>query len=93
MSCNERLLHSVPSVWLQVSLKGGFKSTQREHMKVARRSNLLDKMPNRSSVQANNTTSSATAPAAAAVAAPALPPVSLGILGYGPFLCLFVAGR
>ena len=61
-------------------------------MKVARRSNLLDKMPNRSSVQANNTTSSASAPAAA-VAAPALPPVSLGILGYDPFLCLFVAGR
>lgn len=78
MSCNERLLHSVHLVWLQVSLKGGFKSTQREHMKVARRCNLLDKMPDRSSVQANTTASSA---AAAAVAAPALPPVSLGILG------------
>nr|KAG5700277.1 hypothetical protein BaRGS_022904 [Batillaria attramentaria] len=52
-----------------VPLKDGFVPTQKEQLKVVRRSNILDKMPNRSSTapQSNN------APAAAA-AAPALPP-------------------
>ncbi|KAK7087471.1 coronin-1C-like isoform X2 [Littorina saxatilis] len=57
---------------IMVSLQGGFKSSHKEQLKVARRSNVLDKMPNRSStIQSNNTTgSAAAAPAAAATALP-----------------------
>ncbi|KAL8599971.1 hypothetical protein ACOMHN_038970 [Nucella lapillus] len=59
---------------VMVSLKGGVQSTQKDKLKVVRRSNILDKGPvNRSStVQATNNTANAGAPPAAA--APALPP-------------------
>lgn len=55
---------------IMVSLKDGFVPTQKEQLKVVRRSNILDKMPNRSSTiqPANN------APAAVAAATPTLPP-------------------
>ncbi|XP_071094408.1 coronin-1C-like isoform X1 [Haliotis cracherodii] len=53
---------------IMVSLKGGFVSTRKDALKVVRRSNVLDKMPSRTS-QAQSTNSEA---AAAAV----LPPIS-----------------
>ena len=58
---------------VKVSLKGGFVSTKKEVLKVARRSNVLDKMPNRAS-QAQSHMASVNSSEAAAAAV--LPPVS-----------------
>ncbi|XP_041348894.1 coronin-1B-like isoform X2 [Gigantopelta aegis] len=55
---------------LLVSLKGGFVSTKKEALKVARRSNVLDKMPNRAAQAASNMSSVNSSEAAAAAVLP-----------------------
>lgn len=57
-------------VHLQVSLKEGFTPSQKEQLKVVRKSNILDKMPAKAAPQQSSNN-------AEAAAAPALPPVSI----------------